>query len=670
MPKESVHKKLERVRPPRVNITYERQGEIRDLPFVVGVLAPLSGNQEAGVRLKDRRFLQIDLDNFDTILGCINPRLSLIVDDKLTNCGTLRVDLSFRQMADFDPGKVARQIGPLQNMLEKRSQLADLRGRLQFHQRLEELLQGVLIETRLLARGPRRSGQLVEQPADSQIRDATVRVVGAGDLVDDKEFLDWIGRFVHDHWPSGQQEWRDDVAKEIRHQAVLLSRELAWADLVAGGLEAALDRRVSQLDSELSTQLNEIIHDKDFQRLEASWRGLQYLVLHTENSELLRIEVLDVAEEEFRHDLSRVPEFDQSTLFKKIYEERYDTSGGDPLGVLIGGFEFGRSEEDIATLEKIAGLAAAANCPFIAGTRPIMFGLESFTQLDQPRDLAKIFVTGEYTRWRTFRESQNASYVVLTLPRVLMRGPFGPETIGIEEFNYDEHVDAHALYLWGSAAFVLGARITSAFASYGWCAAIRGVESGGLVEDLPVHQFKTSAGDIAMKCPTETPITDRREKELADLGFVPLVHCKGTANASFFSVQSTQKPRKYQTEAATATARVAAQVPYVMATARFAHYMKVITRDRAGRYMSRGECERMLNEWISRYVAPHDAPASVNVAPASVKAKFPLREASVEVQEIPDKPGAYRAAVFLWPHFQLDELGCAMRMLVGLPLFP
>src|SRR5437867_1792626 len=376
---------------------------------------------------------------------------------------------------------------------------------------------------------------------------------------------------------------------------------------------------------------------------------------------LLIIALACSSEEEFRHDLSRVPEFDQSTLFKKIYEERYDTSGGDPLGVLIGGFEFGRSEEDIATLEKIAGLAAAANCPFIAGTRPIMFGLESFTQLDQPRDLAKIFVTSEYTRWRTFRESQNASYVVLTLPRVLMRGPFGPETIGIEEFNYDEHVDAHALYLWGSAAFVLGARITSAFASYGWCAAIRGVESGGLVEDLPVHQFKTSAGDIAMKCPTETPITDRREKELADLGFVPLVHCKGTANASFFSVQSTQKPRKYQTDSATANARISAQLPYIFAVSRFAHYLKAIMRDKIGGYQSKSQIQTFLNNWIADYVVADDD------AQQSIKAKRPLREARIEVAEVAGKPGVYRAVAFLRPHFQLDELSDSKRLVADLP---
>ena len=270
--------------------------------------------------------------------------------------------------------------------------------------------------------------------------------------------------------------------------------------------------------------------------------------------------------------------------------------------------------------------------------------------------------TTDYAKWKTFRESEDSRYVALTGPRMLLREPYGSQTVPIEAFQYEEQIGGnHDNYLWGNAAWALGTRVTNAFASYGWCATIRGVESGGLVEGLPVHSFTTDAGDVAMKCPSETPITDRREKELADLGFVPLVHCKGTANAAFFSVQSSQKPKKYQTDAATANARISAQLPYIFAVSRFAHYLKAIMRDKIGGYQSKSQIQTFLNNWIADYVVVDDD------APQGIKAKRPLREARIEVQEVPAKPGAYRAVAFLRPHFQLDELSVAMRLVAELP---
>jgi len=305
-------------------------------------------------------------------------------------------------------------------------------------------------------------------------------------------------------------------------------------------------------------------------------------------------------------------------------------------------------------------VSAASHAPFIAGTSAQMFSLETFTQLDQPRDMAKVFGTSEYAKWKVFRDSEDSRYVALTAPRMLLREPYGREK-PVEAFQYEEELGDHGKYLWGNAAWALGARVTQAFATYGWCATIRGVESGGLVEGLPVHSFRTDAGDVAMKCPTETPITDRREKELADLGFAPLVHCKGTANAAFFSVQSSQKPKKYQTDAATANARISAQLPYIFAVSRFAHYLKVMMRDKIGGYQSKSQIQTFLNNWIADYVVGDDD------APQGIKARRPLREARIEVQEIPAKPGAYRAVAFLRPHFQLDELSVAMRLVAELP---
>lgn len=427
--------------------------------------------------------------------------------------------------------------------------------------------------------------------------------------------------------------------------------------------EAMLNARIAEIDRLISKQLNLIMHHEEFQRLEASWRGLKYLLDQSETGTMLKIKVLNVSKKELLRDLQRAPEFDQSALFKKVYEEEYGVFGGSPFGALIGDYYFGRSGQDIELLEKVSQVAAAAHAPFLTAASPEMFNLESFTQLDAPRDLAKIFETTEYAKWKSFRDSEDSRYVALTVPRMLLREPYGKATVPIEAFGYEEDVDGtdHGKYLWGNAAYALGARVTQAFARHGWCAMIRGVESGGLVEGLPVHNFRTDAGDVTMKCPTEVPITDRREKELADLGFVPLVHCKGTDKAAFFSVQSAQKPKVFNTDAATANARISAQLPYIFAVSRFAHYLKAMMRDKIGGYMSRAEAESFLNNWISDYVV-----GNANASP-EVKAKRPLSDARIDVVEVPGKPGAYRAVAYLRPHFQLDELSVSMRLVADLP---
>jgi type VI secretion system protein ImpC len=431
---------------------------------------------------------------------------------------------------------------------------------------------------------------------------------------------------------------------------------------VSSDTEAMINARIAEIDKLLSRQLNEIMHHPDFQRLEATWRGLKYLLAQSETGTHLRIKVLNVSKRELLRDLQRASEFDQSILFKKVYEQGFGVFGGHPMSCLLGDYEFDRSGEDVELLEKISNVAAAAHAPFIAAASAEMFNLESFTQLDQPRDLAKVLDTVEYAEWKAFRDSEDSRYVALALPRMLLRTPYGPER-RIEAFDFDERVDgrAHDAYLWGSAAWALGARVTNAFAKYGWCAAIRGVEGGGLVEGLPVHNFTTDAGETVMKCPTETAITDRREKELADLGFAPLVHCLGTPNAAFFSVQSAQKPKVYNKPEATANARVSAQMPYIFAVSRFAHYLKVIMRDKIGGFMSAADATTFLNTWIQQYVVPND-----DAAPES-KARKPLKEARVDVVEIPGKPGALRAVAFLRPHFQLDELTISMRLVADLP---
>jgi type VI secretion system protein ImpC len=427
--------------------------------------------------------------------------------------------------------------------------------------------------------------------------------------------------------------------------------------------EAMLNARIAQLDHLISLQLNEVMHAPEFQKLEATWRGLKYLLSQTETSMMLKIKILNVNKKELLRDLQRAPEFDQSALFKKVYEEEYGVFGGAPFGALLGDYEFSRSGQDIELLEKVSQVAAAAHAPFITAASAEMLNLETFATLDAPRDLGKIFDSTEYAKWKAFRQTEDSRYVALTVPRMLLREPYGKDTVPVEAFQYEEHVDGteHDKYLWGNAAWALGARVTNAFALYSWCACIRGVESGGLVEGLPVHNFRTDSGDVAMKCPTEVPITDRREKELADLGFAPLVHCKGTPNAAFFSVQSAQKAKVYDKDSATANARISAQLPYIFAVSRFAHYLKTMMRDKIGGYMSRSDAQTFLNNWIANYVVANDD------APLSVKAKRPLKEARVDVQEDPRKPGVYRAIAFLRPHFQLDELSVSMRLVAELP---
>ncbi len=473
----------------------------------------------------------------------------------------------------------------------------------------------------------------------------------------EKGLLDQIveeGRFGKD--PAARERGKDLVKQFVQ-------QVLEGSMTIARDADAMINARIAQIDHLLSLQLNEIMHAPELQKLEASWRGLKYLVSNSETGAGLKIKVLNVSKKELLRDLQRAPEFDQSALWKKVYEEEFGMFGGAPFGALLGDYEFGKSPQDIELLEKASQVAAAAHAPFLTAASADMFNLETFTQLDQPRDLAKVFDTTEYARWKSFRQSEDSRYVALTVPHILMRLPYGKDNVPVEEFNYEEGVDGtdHSKYLWGNAAWALAARLTNAYAMYGWCACIRGVESGGLVEGLPVHTFKTDEGDVAMKCPTETPITDRREKELADLGFVPLVHCKGTDYAAFFSVQSAQKPKVYDQPAASANARISAQLPYILAVSRFAHYLKAMMRDKIGGYTSQSEAQSFLNRWISQYVVSNDD------APFNVKAQRPLKEARVDVSEIPGKPGCYRAVAYLRPHFQLDELTISMRLVADLP---
>ncbi|POD80988.1 EvpB family type VI secretion protein [Pseudomonas syringae group genomosp. 3] len=462
------------------------------------------------------------------------------------------------------------------------------------------------------------------------------------------------GRMAHD---DSQQGYARDMLAEFATQ--VLDEGMA----IDKDTVAMINERIGKIDSLISDQLNEILHHEDVQKLEASWRGLHALVKNTETGTRLKLRLLNVSQKELQTDLEKAVEFDQSALFKKIYEEEYGTFGGHPFSVLVGDFTFGRHPQDIGLLEKLSSVAAAAHAPFIAAASPRLFDMSSFTELSVPRDLAKVFESQELIKWRSFRESEDSRYVSLVLPHYLLRLPYGPDTNPVEGMNFIENTTGtdHSKYLWGNAAWALTQRITEAYAKYGWCAAIRGAEGGGAVEGLPAHTFRTSSGDLSLKCPTEVAITDRREKELNDLGFISLCHKKNSDVAVFFGGQSTNKPRLYNTNEANANARISAMLPYVLAASRFAHYLKVIMRDKIGSFMTRDNVQTYLNNWIADYVLINDN------APQEIKAQYPLREARVDVTEVPGKPGAYRATVFLRPHFQLEELTASIRLVATLP---
>jgi type VI secretion system protein ImpC len=435
-------------------------------------------------------------------------------------------------------------------------------------------------------------------------------------------------------------------------------------------LSVTINAAIAAIDKLMSEQLVAIMHNDKFQKLEGSWRGLHHLVSNTETSSQLKLRVLNISKKELSRDLEKAVEFDQSQTFKKIYESEFGIAGGEPYGALIGDYEFSSHPEDISLLSKMSNVAAAGFCPFLSAASPKMFGFDSFTELSKPRDLEKIFESADYIPWRSFRDSEDSRFVTLTMPRTLARLPYGQATKPVEAFNFEEanitadgkHIESeHESYCWMNAAYTLGTTLTQAYAKYGWCTSIRGAEGGGKVEGLPSHVFTSDDGDTDQKCPTEIGITDRREAELGKLGFLPLCHYKNTDYAVFFGAQTTQKAKKFNDPDASSNAAISARLPYILATSRIAHFLKVMARDKVGSFMEAADAERWLNKWLSQYV--NATPG----ASAEMKAKYPLAEASVQVKEIPGKPGSYSAVAYLKPWLQMEELSASLRLVANIP---
>jgi type VI secretion system protein ImpC len=467
------------------------------------------------------------------------------------------------------------------------------------------------------------------------------------------------GRFKTEDEESRAKGAVQELVREILDETVTYKKDI----------EATLNEQIARIDEVLSAQLNEVMHHEKFKKLEASWRGLRYLVSQTETGPMLKIKVMSISKDEIMDDLTSGKAemaVDRSNLFNKIYQEEYNQYGGTPYGALIGDYEFSNSGQDAKLLTRASELAASAHCPFLSAASPEMFGFSSFTELRNVYELESAFEGVRYAQWRAFRESEDSRYVALTMPRMLIREPYGRETVPVKDFDFNEDVTGkeHEKYLWANAAWGLGASVTKAFADHGWCARIRGVTSGGKVEELPTHTFETDSGDVAMKCPTETLIPEDQEFELAKLGFAPLTNEKGTANAVFFSVQSAQKPKEYTGpggDVATANAALSAQLPYLFAASRFSHYLKKMVLEWVGTYTTRGELEQKLQNWIGEYVLKSEGAAE------SEKAKKPLSDARIEVVENPRRPGTYQAVAYMRPHFQLDAVDFSMRLVADVP---
>ncbi len=461
---------------------------------------------------------------------------------------------------------------------------------------------------------------------------------------------------------------KSDRAAEQVETAVqtLASQILSDENLIVDDAANTINALIAEIDAKLSEQVNQVMHHPDFQQLESAWRGLAYLVNNTETDEMLKIRVMPISKKEVGKTLKKFKgtAWDQSPLFKKIYGEEYDQLGGEPYGALVGDYHFDNSPQDVEILAGMAQIAAAAHAPFIAGASPSVMQMDSWSELQNPRDLTKIFTTPDYAAWRSLRDSEDARFLGLAMPRFLGRLPYGAATDPVEEFEFEEDTDSadSSKYTWVNSAYAMATNINRAFKNYGWCTQIRGVESGGLVEDLPVHTFPSDDGGVDMKCPTEIAIGDRREAELAKNGFMPLVHRKNTDLAAFIGAQSLQKPAEYDDPDATANANLAARFPYMFASCRFAHYLKCMVRDKVGSMKSRRDMEVWLNSWINQYVD-----GDPDNSTEQTKARRPLAAAEVVVEEVEGNPGYYSSNFYLRPHYQLEGLSVSLRLVSRLP---
>ncbi len=651
---------ISRNRAPRVQIEYEVElyGAERtvQLPFVMGVLADLDGGHQSSTRIDERKFLDIDTDNFNERMKSFQPQVAFQVADTLSGQGDLSVALTFNHMDDFLPDAIARQVAPLNLLLEAHVQLSNLLSYMDGKHGAEELLASILQDNLLL-------DGLADAPPDLESGEPAGSCAAPRPALTRHDGVTKTRALLEEKFRPKTEQARDAVEQAVQ----TLARQVLQNPIaISRDAFSAIQGLVCVIDQKMSCQINAILHHPDFQRLEGTWRGLHYLVNNTETCEMLKIRVMNLGKKELARTLKRYKgaSWDQSPLFKRIYEEEYGQFGGEPLGCLVGDFYFDHSPQDVELLGELSLIAAAAHCPFISGASPGVMQMETWQELSNPRDLSKIFQNTEYAAWRMLRESEDARYIGLVMPRLLGRLPYGAPENPVNSFNFTEHTAGatHANFVWINAAYAMAVNINRSFNEYGWCTSIRGVESGGAVDNLLCHNFPTDDGGVDMKCPTEIAISDRREAELAKNGFMPLVYRKNSDFAAFIGAQSLQKPAEYGDPDASANANLAARLPYLFACCRFAHYLKCIVRDKVGTFQTRDEMARWLNNWIINYVDGDPLNSS-----QQTKARRPLAAAEVQVNEMADNPGYYQAKFFLRPHYQLEGLTVSLRLVSKLP---
>lgn len=492
---------------------------------------------------------------------------------------------------------------------------------------------------------------------------ATETQQGAAPAAGEVTELDEFSQLLKQNFKPRSETAATEVENAV---STLVKQALEDETVIKDDIIDTVDEMIARLDAKLTEQMNEILHHPEFQKLESAWRGLAYCVNNSEPDSTMKIKVMNVSKAELERELRAYPgaKWDQSPLFKKVYEAEFGQLGGQPFGALVGDFYFDHSPADVRLLRDLGKIAAASHSPFISSAAPTLMGMDSWNELANPHDLTTIFDTPDYAGWNSLRDSENSRYVALCMPKVLSREPYGQNSLPVEAFNFEETTDGHTgeKYAWMNAAYAMAANINRAHKEYGWTVKIRGVQAGGEVINLPTHTFPTDDGSIDLKCPTEIAISDRREAELSKAGLIGLIHRKNTDKAAFIGAQTVYRPKKYQDEEATASDNLSSRLPYIFATSRFSHYLKCMVRDWIGLAKEEAQLERDLQKWINLYVDGDPLNST-----EEEKARRPLAAAKVEVVPDEENPGYYMGKFYLRPHFQLEGMDIGMSLVSRLP---
>jgi len=613
---DNIQKKLTRVRPPRVKITYdlETEGAIitKELPCIVGIIADLTGYRDENDPIEEynnRKFIFVDPENFNDVIKSSKAK-ALITIGLGDNKEAFLVQ--FEDIEHFHPLYLIEKIPILKERFSARTQLSDLKTRLSNSGKLHNCMTAFLKD----------------------------KTVNKNEIFKNFNFF-------------------SETQKQYLYSLFDL---MGTIDQTGDNPILSIQKHINSVDNELNDLLNQALHDKSYKHVESTWLGIKYFIKNTELSERLKLRILNANYRELDDDLNKALEFDQSFLFQQLYEKEYGTYGGNPYSTLIVDWALEKNEESFNFLGKLSEVCSAAHLPTSVGVKSSFFDLDSYQDLHKPRMISKIFDSPEYATFKNLREKDESRYISIILPSFMSRVPYGKKTKEVEGMNFEEDVSSHDKFCWSNASYIYGTNIAQSFALYSWFSAIIGPENGGMISNLPVYVYKDRDGDLMMKCPTETTITDRREKELSDLGFISICHCKDTNYSVFFSGQSLNKPMVFDKSAATANAKLSARFQYILNCSRFAHYIKCIMRDKIGSFATPEIIKGFLTKWIMQYVLDMDE------ASQQIKAELPLREASLEVQEIAGSPGVYDCVIYLRPHFQMEELTVSLRLVAKIPV--